>query len=62
MTARLLALALVLFVAAGCDTRVPPTMSQPGAQTASCPAGMDANGQCKEEHSFFHRMMPWNWF
>jgi hypothetical protein len=63
MTARLLALSLLLLVAAGCDTRVPPTMSNPTGSSemamAECPAG---STDCPEELAWWERMLPWNWF
>jgi hypothetical protein len=57
MKSRFLALmTLVLLSAsvAACDHRMPQTAGNVGGQTAAAPQ--------EEEHSFFHRMMPWNWF
>jgi hypothetical protein len=59
MKSRFLALmAFVLLTAsvAACDTRMPQTAGNVGGQTTV------AQQPQEEEHSFFHRMMPWNWF
>jgi hypothetical protein len=60
MTPRIFALALTLLTLAACDTRVPPTMSNPSGDPTKVAACTGEN--CKEHHSFFHNMMPWNWF
>jgi hypothetical protein len=63
MTARLFAVFVLLLAVAGCDTRVPPTMSNPSGQAsmaaAECQPG---TAGCPEELAWWERMLPWNWF
>jgi hypothetical protein len=67
MTPRLFALTFALLTLAACDTRMPQTAAHPEGITSTAVSRdcTNADGQTcsgKEEHSFWHDAMPWNWF